>query len=213
VAVFNKQQISAYRFWIQGYPRFYEPLVAEYFRVMGYRVQETVTVRKADIQRVIEALFDGHKKLGPELDQKVIIKHLRSRKRIQPDLLVQKDGRNFLVELKSWGGYRTGIFDLGTAQAEFVSPKYESLRKSAFLLVDWLDGQRIDGKILVVSARSPQHEQVMYLLSRNFNTTIQLLYLDEIFATPQLAGTLEKYFQFLDAAVAELKVAIGGKKS
>ena len=210
---FTQEQITAFRFWIQGYPRFYEPLVAEYFRVMGYQVQETVTVHKADIQRVIEALFDGHKELGPALDQKAIIEHLRGRQRIQPDLLVEKDSKRYLVELKSWGGYRTGIFDLGTAQSEFMAPKSESLRKSAYLLVDWLDGQHIDGKILVVSTRSPQHEQVLQLLTEAFNTSIQLLYLDEIFNTPQLSGTIEKYLDYLDAAVAELKQAMRGTRS
>jgi hypothetical protein len=210
---FTKKQTSAYRFWIQGYSLFYEPLVAEYFRVMGYGVEETVTVRKADIQRIIEALFDGHKKLGPDLDQQAVIEHLRARQRIQPDLLVEKDGKRYLVELKSWGGYRTGLFDLSTARAEFMLPKSDSLRKSAYLLVDWLDGQRIDGKILVVSARSPQHEQVLQLLTEGFNTPVQLLYLDEILSSPQLSGTIEKYLEFLDAAVAELKAAIRRSKS
>ena len=204
---FSPTQISSFRYWIQGYPKFYEPLVAEYFRVMGYRVEETVVVKKPDIQRIRSALFDGHKKLGPELDTKAMIKHLEKRQRLQPDLLVEKEGRRYLVELKSWGGYRTGFFDVNTARAEFIAQKEDSLRKSAFFLVDGLEGQPIAGKILVVSARSPQHDQVLDLLTRNFNTPIELLYLDEIFATPQLAGTIEQYLALLDAAVAELKQA------
>jgi len=208
---FTPKQISNFRFWIQGYPLFYEPIVAEYFRVMGYRVQKPVVVHKPDIQKTIDSIFDGHKKLGQDLNGEAIINHLRSRNRIQPDLYLEKDGRRYLAELKSWGGYRTGYFDLGTAQSEFVHAKENALRKNSFLLIDSLDGARIDGKILVVSARSPEHEQVLDLLTRNFNTSIQLLYLDEIFTTPQLAGTMEKYFAFLDAAVADLKQSLRGK--
>jgi hypothetical protein len=208
---FTPKQISNFRFWIQGYLLFYEPIAAEYFRVMGYEVQDSVTVRKPDIQKAIDTIFDGHKKLGPDLNQEAIINHLRSRDRIQPDLYLEKDGKRYLAELKSWGGYRTGRFDLGTARAEFVRNKEDALRKSSFLLIDSLDGMRIDGKILVVSARSSEHEHVLDLLTRNFNTSITLLYLDEIFTTPQLAGTMEKYFAFLDAAVADLKQSLRGK--
>jgi len=208
---FTPRQISNFRFWIQGYLLFYEPIVAEYFRVMGYRVEDSVTVRKPDIQKTIDDLFDGRKKLGQDLNKEAIINHLRSRNRIQPDLFLEKDGRHYLAELKSWGGYRTGQFDLGTARAEFMRAKDDNLRKSSFLLIDSLDGTRIDGKILVVSARSPEHEQVLDLLTRSFNTSIELLYLDEIFKTPQLTGTLDKYFAFLDAAVADLKQSLRGK--
>jgi hypothetical protein len=70
---------------------------------------------------------------------------------------------------------------------------------------------RIDGKVLVVSARSPEHSQVLELLNQNFNTPIQLLYLDEIFTTPQLAPTIETYLAFLDAAVDHLKQTFRGK--
>jgi hypothetical protein len=209
---FTPRQISNFRFWIQGYSLFYEPLVAEYFRVMGYQVTDSVTVRKPDIQKSIDAIFDGHKRLGPDLKRELVIEQLRSRDRIQPDLFLEKDGQSYLAELKSWGGYRTGQFDLGTARTEFIESKPDSLRKSSFFLIDWLDGKRITGKVLVVSSRSPQHDQVLELLTCNFNTPIQLLYLDEIFKTPQLEGIMEKYFAFLDAAVADLKQALRGNR-
>jgi hypothetical protein len=208
---FTPKQISNFRFWIQGYLLFYEPIVAEYFRVMGYEVEDSVTIRKPDIQKTIDAIFDGRKKLGRELNKEAIINHLQSRNRIQPDLYLEKDGKHYLAELKSWGGYRSGQFDLGTARAEFMRSKEDNLRKSSFLLIDSMDGIRIDGKILVVSARSPDHQQVLDLLTSNFNTPIQLLYLDEIFTTPQLAGTMESYLAFLDAAVAHLKQTLRGK--
>lgn len=204
---FTPEQISAFRFWIQGYPRFYEPLVGEYFRIMGFQVQEKVTIRQADIQIAVQQLFDGYKTLGPDLDTKQVIDHLRKRQRILPDLLVAKDDAIFLVELKSWGGSHSGVFDLGTAQRGFIQDR----TKSAFLLIDSLEGKPVAGKILVVSSRSSEHELVMGLLSRNFNTPIDLLYLDEIWTAPQMAGTIEKYLALLDGAVAELKNALRGK--
>jgi hypothetical protein len=206
---FSQGQISSFRYWIQGYPKFYEPLVAEYFRVMGYQVHETVTIRRPDIETTIERLFDGHKTLGPQVDSRAVIAHLRQRQRIQPDLWVVKDQEQYLVELKSWGGSHSGVFDLATARRGFV----EDRAKSAFLLIDQLEGKQIAGKILVVSSRSPEHPQVLALLATSFNTSVELLYLDEIFAAPQMAGTIEKYLGFLDAAVAELKNAFRGKPS
>jgi len=53
---FTPDQINAFRYWIQGYPNFYEPIVEEYFRVAGYRVlRRPALVGRADIQRVIDA--------------------------------------------------------------------------------------------------------------------------------------------------------------
>ena len=57
----------------------------EYFRVSGYRVlRRPALVGRADIQRIVDALFDGHKRLGPELDDTAIRRHLEKRKRLQP---------------------------------------------------------------------------------------------------------------------------------
>jgi hypothetical protein len=200
-------RISAFRYWIQGYPNFYEPIVEEYFKVVGYRVlRRPALVGQADIQRVVNALFDGHKRLGPELDSKAIRRHLEGRKRLQPDCLLEREGRRYLAEFKSWGGSRSGRFDLKTARSEFVT----DFRKGLFLLVDWLDGIPVAGKILVVSSRSPEHDRVLRLLRRAYQTDLELLYLDEIFQTPQLAGTVERQLRYLDAACAELRQVLGG---
>jgi hypothetical protein len=204
---FSSDEIHAFRFWIQGYPNFYEPIVEEYFRVAGYRVvRRPALVGRADIQRVVDALFDGHKQLGPELDEKAIRRHLERRQRLQPDLLLERGGQRHLAEFKSWGGSRSGQFDLNTAQAGLIRDH----RKSAFLLVDHLDGFPIAGKILVVSSRSPDHDRVLDLLCRAYRTGIELLYLDEIFATPQLRGFIDRQLHYLDAAVAELRQALLG---
>jgi len=199
---FTSDQIQAFRFWIQGYLNFYEPIVEEYFRVTGYRVvRRPALVQKPDIQRIVNALFDGHRRLGPELDNQAIRRYLEKRKRLQPDFLLEREGQRYLAELKSWGGFRSGKFDLSTVQAEFI----RNHRNPAFLLVDRLDGFPIAGKILVVSSRSPDHRQVLDLLCRAYQTRIELLYLDEIFTTPRLAGFIERQLRYLDAAVAELK--------
>jgi len=203
---FTSDQVRAFRYWIQGYANFYEPIVEEYFWVAGYRVlRRPALVGRADIQRIVNALFDGHKWLGPELDSKAIRRHLEKRKRLQPDFLLEREGQRYLAELKSWGGSRSGQFDLSTARAEFL----EDIRKGLFLLVDWLEGVPIAGKLLVVSSRSPEHDQVLALLCRAYQTEVELLYLDEIFKTPQLAGTIECQLRYLDAAVAELRQALG----
>jgi hypothetical protein len=201
------EQICAFRYWIQGYPNFYEPIVEEYFRVAGYRVlRRPALVGRADIQRVVDALFDGHKHLGPELDEKAIRRHLEGRQRLQPDFLLEWKGRRYLAELKSWGGYRSGQFDLDTARAEFL----KNFRNGLFLLVDWLEGAPVAGKLLVVSSRSPEHERVLALLRGAYQTDLELLYLDQIFETPQLAGTIDRQLRYLDAAVAELRQALCG---
>jgi hypothetical protein len=198
-------QVSAFRYWIQGYPNFYEPIVEEYFRVAGYRVlRRPALVGRADIQRVVDALFDGHKHLGPELDEQAIRRHLEGRQRLQPDLLLERGDQRYLAEFKSWGGSRSGQFDLNTARAGFIRDH----RKAAFLLVDHLDGFPIAGKILVASSRSPDHDRVLDLLCRAYRTGIELLYLDEIFATPQLRGFIDRQLLYLDAAVAELRQAL-----
>lgn len=202
---FNPDQVHAFRFWIQGYPNFYEPIVKEYFPVAGYRVlRRPALVGKADIQRVVNALFDGHKRLGPDLDEKAIRRHLEKRKRLQPDFLLERGGQRYLAELKSWGGFRSGEFDLDTARTQFV----DDFKNGLFLLVDRLEGRPIVGKVLVVSARSPEHDLVQALLRTAYQTDVDLLYLDELFAAPQLAGTIERQLRYLDAAVAELRQAL-----
>jgi hypothetical protein len=200
-------QTSAFRYWIQGYPNFYEPIVEEYFRVTGYRVlRRPALVQKPDIQRIVNALFDGHKQLGPELDEAAIRRHLEGRRRLQPDLLLERDGQRYLAELKSWGGFRSGQFDPDTARAEFL----KNFRNGLFLLVDRLEGVPVAGKLLVVSSRSAEHDRVQGLLRGAYQTQIELLYLDEIFTTPQLAGFIERQLRYLDAAVAELRQALLG---
>jgi len=203
---FTPAQIRAFRYWIQGYQNFYEPIVGEYFAATGYRVvRHPAIVNKPDIQRIMDALFDGRKRLGSELDSKVVIRYLEGRNRLQPDLLLERLGRLYLAELKSWGGYNaSGQFDMIVLTSEF-------LRKpdnATFLLVDWLEGQPIVGKILVASSRSPQHDQVLATLRRAYNTDVDLLYLDEIFKTPQLTGFIDRQLRYLDAAVAELRQAL-----
>lgn len=203
---FTPDQIRTFRYWIQGYANFYEPIVEEYFRVAGYRVlRRPALVGRADIQRIVDALFDGHKRLGPELDDTAIRRHLEKRKRLQPDFLLEQEGQRYLAELKSWGGFGSGQFDLDTARPAFL----DDVRPGLFLLVDRLEGVPIVGKLLVVSSRSPEHEQVQVLLRRAYQTEVELLYLDEIFKTPQLRGTIERQLRYLDAAVAELRQALG----
>jgi hypothetical protein len=205
---FTRDQIHAFRYWIQGYPNFYEPIVEEYFRVAGYRVlRRPALVGRADIQRVVDALFDGHKQLGPELDEKAIRRHLERRQRLQPDLLLERGGQRYLAEFKSWGGSRSGQFDLDTARAEFL----KNFRNGLFLLVDWLEGFPIFGKLLVVSSRSLEHDRVLDLLCGAYQTDLELLYLDQIFEMPQLAGVIDRQLRYLDAAVAELRQALGRK--
>ena len=199
-------QISAFRYWIQGYPNFYEPIVEEYFKVAGYRVRRRpALVGRADIQRVVNALFDGHKRLGSEVNETAIRRHLEGRSRLQPDFLLEREEKRYLAELKSWGGSRSGQFDLDTARAEFVT----SFKNGLFLLVDSLESVPIAGKLLVVSSRSPEHERVLALLRDTYRTELELLYLDELFQTPQLAGTIDRQLRYLDAAVAELRQALG----
>jgi hypothetical protein len=204
------QQIRAFRYWIQGYQNFYEPIVEEYFKVAGYHVlAHPAQVTRADIERVRSALFDGRRKVGAGLDAKKIILNLEKRTRLQPDFLLEKDGRFYLAELKSWGGYTpSGTFDLALLQTEFIN-KPEA---SAFFVVDWLNTRSISGKLLVVSARSAQHERVHATLQETYQTPVELLYLDEIYRTPQLAGLIDRQLRYLDAAVAEVKQGLGGNK-
>jgi hypothetical protein len=210
---FTTSQVRAFRYWIQGYQNFYEPIVEAYFQHAGYTVlHHPAIVGEADIQRVVGALFDGHKQLGAGLDGRALQGYLKSRKRLQPDFLLQREGQNYLAELKSWGGFTaSGQFDLKLMGNYFLGPKPNSY-DGAYLLVDWLQNQPIAGKLLVVSSRSPEHDQVLAALRRAYGTQVDLLYLDEIFRTPQLAGIIDRQFRYLDAAVAELKQALIGAR-
>jgi hypothetical protein len=201
------KEIQAFRYWIQGYGNFYEPMVIEYFRVAGYRlVRRPATVGQADIQRIIDALFDGRRRLGPEVDSRTMIRHLERRHRLQPDCLLERGGQHYLAEFKSWGGFGTGLFDLATLEREFIRQP----GRGAFFLVDWLEGVPVAGKCLVVSSRSAEHEQVLARLRQAYQTEVELLYLDEILRAPQLAGAIDRQLRYLDAAVAELRQALGG---
>jgi hypothetical protein len=202
---FSPAAIQAFRYWIQGYPNFYEPIVEEYFRIAGYQiVRRPARVTQRDIQKVITALFDGTRQVGPELNSQRLQQFLDRRKRMQPDLHLLKDGNHYLAELKSWGGFRTGSFDLATLRTEFL----EKPENGVFLLLNSTEmASTVAGKILVVSSRSPQHDQVLALLQHSYQTNVQLLYLDEIFRTPQLAGFIDRQLRYLDAAVADIKQA------
>jgi len=204
----SASQIRAFRYWIQGYQNFYEPIVEAYFRCAGYTVlMHPAKVGAADIQRIVDALFDGRKRLGPDLDSRALQAYLKRRSRLQPDFLLERGGRRYLAELKSWGGFTaSGQFDHKLMTDYFLGPKPNSYN-GAYLLVDWLEDAPIAGKLLVVSARSPQHDQVQASLQSAYNTGVDLLYLDEIFRTPQLAGAIDRQLRYLDAAVAELKQA------
>jgi hypothetical protein len=203
---FSPAQIRTFRYWIQGYQNFYEPIVEEYFKIAGYHVlAHPAQVTRPDIERVRSALFDGRRKVGVELDAKKIILSLEKRTRLQPDFLLEKDGQRYLAELKSWGGFTaSGKFDLSILRSEFINKP----GASAFFLIDWLNAQPIAGKLLVVSSRSPHHERVHATLQETYQTPVELLYLDEIYRTPQLAGLIDRQLRYLDAAVAELKQAM-----
>lgn len=203
---FTSQHIRAFRYWIQGYQNFYEPIIGEFFRLSGYTVlAHPAIVGSADIQRIIGALFDGHKRLGKDVDAGVIQQHLAKRKRLQPDFLLERDGRRFLAELKSWGGFNaSGQFDQAIAESEFLRKP----NTPAFLLVDWMNGHPIAGKLLVVSSRSPDHALIEARLRRAYATEVDLLYLDEIFKIPQLAGFIDRQLRYLDAAVSDLRQAL-----
>ncbi len=204
----SDREVRAFRYWIQGYQNFYEPIIGEYFQSSGYRVlAHPAIVGVVDIQLVVNTLFDGAKRVGDELDEKALREQLKDRKRLQPDFLLERDGRLILAELKSWGGFnRSGQFDLSVLRSEFL----QKLKHGAFLLVDPINGQPIAGMLLVVSSRSPEHDQARTTLRRAYRTDVELLHLDEILRTPELAGIIDRQLQYLDVAVAELKQAFTG---
>lgn len=203
---YSPAQVSAFRYWIQGYARFYEPIVEAWFHACGYRtLAHPAVIGKRDIQSVISALFDGHRRLGPEVDPVALRQHLGQRQRLQPDFLLERDGLLHLAELKSWGGFRSGRFDLATLDSEFLRRP----ERSAFFVVDRVDGQPIAGKVLVVSARSEQHDDVLDTLQRAYNTRVDLLYLDELFRKPELADVIAQQLAYLQTAVDEIRQELG----
>lgn len=203
---FSPNEIQTYRYWIQGYPNFYEPIAEEYFRFAGYRiVRRPAQVSKTDIQRLIGRLFDGVQPTGPAMNRKKLITQLEKRSRMQPDLLLERNGQYYLGELKSWGGFRSGRFDVATLRSEF----FKDPIRGAFFLLDRIEAcGPIAGKVLVVSSRCEEPEQVSALLQETYHHPIELFYLDEIMQTPQLAGLIDRQLRYLDTAVAELKQAL-----
>jgi hypothetical protein len=199
---FTDPDVRAFRYWIQGYPNFYEPLVSAYFTVQGYEVvAHPAIVRRPDIDRVVVNLRERHKRLGRDLDVQAVVRHLESRQRLQPDFLLRKEGEFYLAESKSWGGSGKGVFDLATARKEFI----EDFRDGLFLLVDEWEGQPIQGKILVVSSCSPEAGPVEECLREAYQTTIEFLYLDDMFRHPAIQPAMEERLCFLDAAVQAIR--------
>jgi len=202
------EEIRAFRYWIQGYARFYEPLVQAYFEASGYRVvQHPAVVGPKDIQRLIADLYDGEIAHSKVLPVERYREHLRRRKRLLPDFLLERDGECFLAECKSWGGFGSGKFDLDTARGSFV----EEPRQGAMLLVRRLGRSDIAGKILVVSSRSPAAKRVEQFLAEAFMTRLEILYLDEILRRPEVRPAIERQFALLHAAVASLRADLLGE--
>ena len=194
------EQVSAFRYWIQGYQNLYEPLVAECLRCMGYSVTRPATVSKAELEVLAQDLFDGPRRPGPEVDLEVVKEFLRSRKRLQADALVENSEGAWLVECKSWGGFAQ--FDEKFAFDTFVKDP----RNAAFLLLEHACGRRLAGKILVLSsAHNPAIEE---MLSRVFRTTVRTLSLDEMLRNPDVRPAVIAHLEYLDAAVAEVKKAL-----
>jgi hypothetical protein len=74
----DSDRIEKFRYWIQGYPRFYEPIAEEYFRVLGYAIiRRPAAVTRYDIQRLIGRLYDGVQPTGPEIDRQKLINALK----------------------------------------------------------------------------------------------------------------------------------------
>ncbi len=76
------------------------------------------------------------------------------------------------------------------------------------MLVERLDGVPIGGKAMVASSCSLRHDQVQALLQDAYQARVELLCLDKIFTTLQLAGFIERQLRYLDAAAAELKQSL-----
>ena len=197
---FTQEQIRAFRYWIQGYQNFYEPLVASYFCAKGYTVKRPAVVTKSELDALAQDLFDGRRKAGAQVSVPAVVQHLRSRKRLQADALVENSEGVWLVECKSWGGFAQ--FDEKFVTDTFVRDP----RNAAFLLLDRGCGQQLTGKILVLS--SPRNEAVERMLSDIFRTRVQTLCLDEILRDPAVRPAVIAHLEYLDAAVAEVKQAL-----
>lgn len=205
---YTAEEVKAFRYWIQGYARFYEPLVQAYFEAKGYKiVRHPAVIDRRDIQRIIADLYDGEIARSQVLPVERYREHLRRRSRMLPDFLLERDGECFLAECKSWGGFGSGKFELETARESFV----EEPRQGTMLLVRRVGPYEIAGKILVVSSRSHDARRVEQFLADAFMTRLQLLYLDEILREPELRPAIERQLSLLDAAVAELRADLLGQ--
>jgi len=197
---FTEDRVRPFRFWIQGYQNFYEPLVAAYFEAHGYKAKRPAVVSKAELQALADALFDGRKKVGSPVDVKRVIEHLRRRTGLQADMLVEDDSGAYLVECKSWGGFAE--FGEAAVRATFVGDP----RNAAFLLLDRARGRDLAGKILVLS--SPRDEQIDHMLGEIFRTSVRTLHLNDVLRDPAIRSSVESRLKYLDAAVAAVREAL-----
>jgi hypothetical protein len=198
---FSPQQVQAFRYWIQGFHNFYEPLVVRYFEVRGYTVTRPATIRKPELERLAQDLFDGRRSVGREVPVGRVIELLRGRRHLRADALLEGPDGAWLLECKSWGG--SGLsFNEEFAVTTFVKDP----RNAAFLLLERACGKLLAGKILVL-APSPAGI-VARALEGAFNTTIRVSSLDEVLQDPQVRPALQERLAFLDAAVGQLKESL-----
>ena len=197
---FSPQQVQAFRYWIQGYQNFYEPLVASHFCAKGYTVKRPAVITKSELDLLAQDLFDGRRKAGAQVSVPAVVQHLRSRKRLQADALVGNNEGFWLVECKSWGGFAQ--FDEKFVTDTFV----RDARNAAFLLLDRGCGQQLIGKILVLS--SPRNEALDEMLTGIFRTKVHTLSLYDILREPAVRPAVIAHLEYLDAAVAEVKRAL-----
>jgi hypothetical protein len=190
-------QIQAFRYWIQGYQNFYEPIIRECFRLQGYTVVQPGFITRAELQQLADDLFNGHMAVAPEVPIRDVVSLLRARHRLQPDALLEGPDGCYLVECKSWGGFAQ--FDERFVRETFI----RDVRNAAFLLANRASGRDIVGKILVLS--SPCDQSIDEMLSATFRTQVRTLHLDELLREPDLRPFVEQQLAFLDAAVAEVK--------
>lgn len=195
---FTPEEVTAFRYWIQGFHNFYEPLVAAYFEAEGYTVTRPATVRKPELDRLAQDLFDGRRSVGAEVPQERVVELPRNRRCLRPDGLLEGEDGAWLLECKSWGG--SGLhFDERFSGATFVKDP----RNAAFLLLESACGKPLAGKVLVLSPRAP--ESVEGLLRDAFRMPIRVLSLDDVLQDSRVRSAVENRLEFLDAAVGELK--------
>lgn len=174
--------------------------MASYFCAEGYTVKRPAVVTKPELDRLAEDLFDGRRKAGAQVSVPAVVQHLRGRKRLQADALVENSEGAWLVECKSWGGFAQ--FDEKFVTSTFV----RDARNAAFLLLDRGCGRDLAGKILVLS--SPHNPAVDEMLTGIFRTPVRTLSLDDILREPAVRPAVIAHLEYLDAAVAEVKRAL-----